>query len=380
MGKSKAISVAVLFGGRSAEHEISLLSAYSILSTLAKGAPIDEQDDISEYQVWAIGITRQGKWLLLEDWQSLLMPRTGLPHALTEDLGPELCLLPGQPQPIRRLDSQEPLGVDIVFPVLHGPYGEDGSLQGLLKQLALPFVGGGVLASAIGMDKAVVKSLLHGKVALPKFIVCHRRGKESKKTTVTFAEAESKLGLPFYVKPANQGSSVGIHRVSKESQYEACLDDAFSYDHKVLLEENINGREMECAVLGGKEPHASLIGEIVSSEGFYSYKEKYIDAEAARLHMPAKLRPQQERLLQETAVKAFQILGLEDMARIDMFLADKGRIIVNEVNTAPGFTEISMYPGLWQKSGMPLSALLHRLIKLGLERFQLDKQLKIMPS
>ncbi len=383
MKNSKKLSLAVLFGGRSAEHEVSLLSAYNILSTLTKEVPLRQRENWSEYQILAIGITRSGKWILLDDWLRYLAPRIGLPSPLTEDLGLELFLLPGQSQPIRILKNREALEVDLVFPVLHGPYGEDGSLQGLLKQLGLPFVGGGVLSSGVGMDKAVMKTLLDGKVSLPKFIIYHCQDRVNKKFAISFSKVKDQLGLPFYVKPASQGSSVGIHRVSKKREFEVALYDAFSYDHKVLLEENIDGREMECAIIGrGNEAKASRIGEIVppEKEGFYSYQAKYVDAQAATLHMPAKLRPNQERLLQEVAIKTFQILGLEDMARVDMFLQPKGRIVVNEVNTIPGFTEISMYPGLWDKSGVPLGKLLNHLITLAFERFQADCKLKIQPD
>ena len=376
------LRIALVFGGRSAEHEISLLSAYNVLAALTKSDQTMEKDakdanaginEKSKYEVVAIGITRQGNWLLADNWQSLLITKGALPAVLSEDLGPRLALVPGHPGFFYNLESHQAIEVDLIFPVLHGPYGEDGSLQGLVKQLGLPIVGNNVLSSAIAMDKDIMKRLLlQSQIPVADYLVFQ----DHEQDKADFKNICCKIGLPFYIKPANQGSSVGIHRISQANEFLPALQDAFSYDHKVLVEQNITGREIECAVLGNETYEASLVGEVVTEDGFYSYQAKYMKGSNVRLDMPAKLSLQEQQYAQQVALKTAKILGLQGMARVDMFLESKGRIIVNEVNTIPGFTGISMYPGLWKKSGLSLLALLDRLLALALERE--EKQKKIL--
>jgi D-alanine-D-alanine ligase len=273
-----------------------------------------------------------------------------------------------------RLAPRRALGkVDVVFPVLHGPFGEDGTVQGLLKLANLPFVGAGVLGSAVGMDKDVMKRLLRdAKIPVPKFLVFER----SELGRIKYAPVKRLLGLPFFVKPANLGSSVGISKVTNEREFSGALREAFRYDNKVLLEEGINGREIECSVLGNDNPIASLPGEIITSHDFYSYDAKYLDEKGAQLIVPARLPKQVVTRIQELALKAFKVLCCEGMGRVDFFLRGRSEVIVNEINTIPGFTTISMYPKMWQASGISYSRLIDRLIRLALERFQREKRLR----
>jgi D-alanine-D-alanine ligase len=263
--------------------------------------------------------------------------------------------------------------VDVVFPVLHGPFGEDGTIQGLLKLANLPFVGAGVLGSAVGMDKDVMKRLLRdANIPIAKFLVFERR--EAGK--IRPANVARVLGIPFFVKPANLGSSVGITKVSDRRQLGPAIKEALRYDNKILIEENIPGREIECSVLGNENPIASLPGEIITRHDFYSYDAKYVDQKGAQLVIPAELPKRTLKEVQAIAVKSFKVLGCEGMARVDFFLRDGREIFVNEINTIPGFTQISMYPKLWEASGLPYGKLIDRLIQLALERFRREKALR----
>jgi D-alanine-D-alanine ligase len=260
----------------------------------------------------------------------------------------------------------------VAFPILHGPFGEDGTVQGLLKLADIPFVGAGVLGSAAGMDKDVMKRLLRDAgIPIGKFITL--RGGPA--NAPSFADAAGELGAPFFVKPANMGSSVGVSKVYDEDGCRAALDEAFRFDSKVLIEENIPGREIECSVLGNDNPAASLPGEVRPSKEFYSYEAKYIDSNGAVLEIPAKLPPETVRRVQELAVKTFQTLECQGLSRVDFFLRDSGEVIVNEINTMPGFTKISMYPKLWEASGLGYRELIDRLIQLAIERFNAEKGL-----
>jgi len=360
------LRIAVLFGGRSAEHEISLVSARNVIAGL----------DPERYEVTPIGIDRDGRWLLAADASSLLESAPGhLPAALTQDAGQRLAFAPGGQEDPSRLttgDGSALPPVDVVFPVLHGPYGEDGSVQGLLKVLNLPWVGPGVLGSAAGMDKDVMKRLLRDAgIPNARFTVLRRGGR-----SLDFDKVQQDLGTPLYVKPANLGSSVGVSRAKDRQELERAIEEAFLYDNKVLVEENIAGREIECAVLGNEEPLASVAGEIIPADGFYSYKAKYIDESGAALEIPAKLPETTLRRIQELSVRVFQVLELEGMSRVDLFLTPDGQLYVNEVNTIPGFTSISMYPKLWEASGLPLPRLLDRLIELALQRRKRDARLR----
>ncbi|KAA3656367.1 MAG: D-alanine--D-alanine ligase, partial [Calditrichaeota bacterium] len=263
--------------------------------------------------------------------------------------------------------------LDVIFPIFHGPLGEDGTVQGLLKLANVPFVGAGVLGSAVGMAKAIMKRLLRD-AALPigKFITLPAY----KKSMFSFDEVAEQLGTPVFIKPANMGSSVGVHRAGNTDQYLRGLDDAFKYDTKVVVEEFIAGREIECAVLGNEAPVASVAGEIIPHHEFYSYEAKYIDADGAVLQIPAELSAGKQKEVQELAIAAFQSLNCEGMARVDFFMKENGEILINEINTIPGFTRISMYPKLWEASGIPYAQLIEKLLNLAIDRFEREKVLQ----
>jgi len=359
----KKLRVAILFGGRSAEHEISVISARNIAAAMDK----------NKYEIVSIGIDKHGRWVLDEGARRLLGSRQ---TRVKLQRGSEArAVIPGGAQPpVARVSARAPLaGVDVVFPVLHGPFGEDGTVQGLLKLANVPFVGAGVLGSAIGMDKDVMKRLLRdAKIPVAKFSVFERGSGDG----IDFAAVKRALGVPLFVKPANLGSSVGISKVRNEKQFGAAIKDAFVYDTKIIIEENIRGREIECSVLGNQTPIASVPGEIITRHDFYSYDAKYIDEKGARLVIPAELPPALVRKIQQLAIKTFQILCCQGMARVDFFLRDHRDVIVNEINTIPGFTKISMYPKLWEASGIPYSNLIDRLIELALEKFRAESRLR----
>jgi D-alanine-D-alanine ligase len=354
----KKLRVALLFGGKSAEHEISLVSARNIFEAM----------DPSKYEVVAIGIDKQGRWHL--DEGALLL--RGKDHSIVEigDPGSAAAVLPGDtPTPI--VGGGGFGAVDVVFPILHGPFGEDGTVQGLLKLANLPFVGAGVLGSAVGMDKDVMKRLLRdAKIPTPKFLAFCRSDK------LSFNRIRKALGMPLFIKPANLGSSVGISKVTQRAQFGAAIKEAFHYDNKIIIEECIRGREIECSVLGNDRPIASLPGEIIVRHEFYSYDAKYIDEKGARLEIPAKLPQAIVKQVRATALKAYKTLCCEGMARVDFFVQANGHVLVNEINTIPGFTEISMYPKMWAASGISYPKLIDRLIQLALQRHRSEMRLK----
>jgi len=260
-----------------------------------------------------------------------------------------------------------------VFPVLHGPFGEDGTVQGLLKLANIPFVGASVLGSAIGMDKDVMKRLLRdARVPIGRFHVYGRSAADR----IKFTPLTKDLGQPLFVKPANLGSSVGISKVEKRSELEAAVRNAFRFDNKILIEEFIEGREIECSVIGNDDPIASLPGEIVTGHNFYSYDAKYIDDQGSRLEIPAKLPRAIVKSVREIAIKTYRTLCCEGMARVDFFVKANGQVLVNEINTIPGFTQISMYPKMWAASGISYPKLIDRLIQLALQRFRQEQKLR----
>ncbi len=362
----RKLRVGILFGGKSAEHEISLQSAKNIVEAIDK----------KKYDVVLIGIDKDGCWYLNEAAQLLRHTGTHLPSLRTlGGLKKRAMLIPGKTsaQLARLSPYRLERPVDVIFPVLHGPFGEDGTVQGLLKLVNIPFVGAGVLGSALGMDKDAMKRLLRD-AGLPtaKFLVFH----QSQIKELKFTDIVEKLGLPFFVKPANLGSSVGINKVQNRGQWKQAANEAFLYDHKILLEEYIQGREIECSVLGNESPTASVPGEIVPQHEFYSYEAKYLDDKGAILEVPAKLPAGLVKKIQEASIEAFKVLCCEGMARIDFFLRGEEEVIVNEINTIPGFTRISMYPKLWEASGISYTELIDRLIQLALERFHRDAKLR----
>jgi D-alanine-D-alanine ligase len=354
------LRVAILFGGRSAEHEISLISARNIVAAMDK----------SKYEVIAIGIDKQGRWSYDKGARLL---REKQKRVMSFDDAQLTAILPDAKQ-----SSLVPLGggslrVDVVFPVLHGPFGEDGTVQGLLKLANLPFVGASVLGSAIGMDKDVMKRLLRDAgVPIGRFQVYRR----STADRISFVRLKKALGQPLFVKPANLGSSIGISKVQSRSELEAAVKKAFRFDNKILIEEFIEGREIECSVLGNDDPIASLPGEIVTGHDFYSYDAKYIDDQGSRLEIPAKLPRAIVRTVQEIAIITYKTLCCEGMARVDFFVNKDGQVLVNEINTIPGFTQISMYPKMWEASGIPYPKLIDRLIQLALQRFRQEQNLR----
>ncbi len=358
----KKIRVAVLFGGRSAEHEISIISAKNVVQAIDK----------SKYEVVLIGIDKAGRWYRTDD--ASVLERADRPKAIrfARDQN-ALALVPANraKQWLRLANKKSERPVDVVFPILHGTFGEDGTVQGLLKMADIPFVGAGVLGSAVGMDKDAMKHLLRdARIPIARFLTVH----EPRETD--FASAERELGTPIFVKPANCGSSVGIHKVKNEREFDAAIKDAFRYDRKILLEEFIQGREIECSVLGNEDPIASLPGEIVTRHEFYSYEAKYLDEKGAVLKIPAQLPEPVVHDIQRIAVKTFKALYCEGMARVDVFLRGDREVIVNEINTIPGFTKISMYPKLWEATGIGYTELIDRLIQLAIERYEREKKLK----
>jgi len=375
MGKTRVL---IVCGGKSAEHEVSLVSALSVARTLDK----------ARFEALIVGIDRKGRWLLPGETKALLeAPMDHMPSladsrtALIENARSEVFLLPSS---IRRElvsggGTDGSLPFDVVLPLVHGTNGEDGKLQGLFELAEVPYVGAGVLGSAIGMDKDVAKRLMRaaGLPVVPFFPVRIDAWAAGQGEVLECAEA--RFGLPYFVKPANCGSSVGVHKVRSREAASAAFADAFRYDHKVLVEQACLGREIECAVLGNEMPEASAVGEIKPTHEFYDYEAKYMDENGAELLIPASLSPATTEAVRALAVRAFQALECEGMARVDFFVthdAPEG-IFLNEVNTIPGFTPISMYPRLWEASGLPYADLLTRLLDLAIERHRKRKQLCI---
>ncbi len=358
----RKINVAIIFGGKSAEHEVSLQSAKNVYDSLNK----------EKYNPILIGIDKSGRWLLNEQSNFLINDDNPKLIKLNQSndaitITPESNVIVSN---IRNAKLEYP--IDVAFPILHGPFGEDGTVQGLLKLANIPFVGSSVLGSAVGMDKDIMKRLLRdAKVPSPKFIAV-----KSDDTRPRFSDLVKQFNLPFFIKPANMGSSVGVSKVQKKEEYEEAMQLAFSFDLKILIEEYIDGREIECSVLGNNDPIASLPGEVKSAHDFYSYEAKYMDEKGAILEIPAKVSKKTSKRIQDLSIKAFKVLSCEGLGRVDSFLKKNGTIIINEINTMPGFTKISMYPKLWEASGISYENLIDRLLQLAIERFEKEKMLK----
>ncbi|MGI9384501.1 MAG: D-alanine--D-alanine ligase [Methyloligellaceae bacterium] len=358
----KTIKVGILFGGRSAEHEVSLQSAKNVADAIDK----------DKYDVTLIGIDKSGRWLLPDQSQFLLDASDPKLIRLNKQNEESVALVPQSGGVLTDPTAGGThTSIGVVFPILHGPFGEDGTVQGLLKLAGVPFVGAGILGSAVGMDKDVMKRLLRDSgIPIARFLVFRQHD------LLDFEAISSEIGLPFFVKPANLGSSVGVHKVTDQNTFDRAVQDAFGYDMKILIEEFIDGRELECSVLGNQNPIASVVGEIVPSHDFYSYEAKYIDEHGAALEIPADLPSAASDRIRELAIRTFQTLECEGLARVDFFLKKDGDLIVNEINTIPGFTRISMYPRLWEASGVSYSELINRLIELAIERFEREQKLK----
>jgi D-alanine-D-alanine ligase len=390
---AKKIRVGILFGGRSGEHEISLLSAASVFKA------INQQ----KYEVVPIGITKQGRWVTSADAERLLAGKPIEPERQLRAGDPdttaaaavlqtgEAVVVPPEPHkagagmtpfqteaPARRA-ADRAINVDVIFPVLHGTFGEDGTVQGLLELAEIPYVGAGVLGSAAGMDKDIMKSLFRAAgLPIVKHVTILRSDLESDPQKVK-KTIERSLRYPVFVEPANLGSSVGISKVHDRKELGPALTEAARFDRKIVIEQGVGGkngkaREIECAVLGNDQPKASVPGEIVPSAEFYDYSAKYLD-EGSQLIIPAKLTKAETKKVQELAIGAFRAVDCSGLGRVDFLMDPKSRkIYLNEINTMPGFTSISMYPKLWAASGVAYPELIERLIKLGIDRHSEKKR------
>jgi D-alanine-D-alanine ligase len=391
------LRVGILFGGRSGEHEVSLLSAASVFNAIDK----------SKYEVVPIGITKEGRWLTSADAERLLAGKADAssPHEHTHlragdpEATPgaavlargESIVMPPEPQPHggsltpfqtagpSRRAHDRTIDVDVIFPVLHGTFGEDGTIQGLLELADVPYVGAGVLGSAAGMDKDIMKSLFRAAgLPIVKHVTVLRSAWSAEPKKVQKL-VETKLKYPVFVKPANLGSSVGISKAHDRKELGPSIEEAAKFDRKIVIEQGVGGnknkaREIECSVLGNDKPEASVPGEIVPSTEFYDYNAKYLD-EGSQLIIPAKLTQAETKKVQQLAIGAFQAVDCSGLARVDFLMDAKTRkIFLNEINTMPGFTSISMYPKLWAASGLAYSDLIERLIRLGMERH--DEKMK----
>jgi len=358
--------VVVLFGGRSSEHEISCLSARSVIDAL-------EGDDV---EVVPIGIARDGRWFLLPGPPALPSESGRMPEVVA-DMAALARLAGDDGTPALVLADGSRSAVDVVFPVLHGPRGEDGAIQGLLEVAGVPYVGAGVLGSALGMDKAMQKALWSaaGLPVVRYLVVGEPDWSDDQEGVLTRA---SDLGFPLFTKPASLGSSVGITKVSEAAGLPAAIATAFRFERKIVIEQGVDPvREIEVAVLGNDDPVASVCGEIVpEGHAFYDYEAKYLDEHGARLVIPAPLEPALASRVQQLAVTAFTTIACAGMARVDCFVQDD-TVWLNEINTIPGFTSISMYPKLWEASGLPYPDLVTKLLDLGIERFEAERAKRV---
>ncbi len=351
--ESKKI-VAILYGGRSVEHGVSINSARNIF----------EYIDKEKFEPLPIGINTKGKWFLTK--------------AVDKDIdqGQPLGLILDPEKPgFILLSTGDRLKADIVFPVLHGTDGEDGSIQGMIKALSLPMVGTGVLGSAVSMNKIVAKKLLQeAGIPVTKFIsFCYDDRKK-----ITFDSVRKKVGLPFMVKSASLGSSVGVTKVSRKSDFKKAIDESFRYDHELLIEQYVEGREIECAILGNSPALASNPGEIIISDkyDFYNFDAKYVDPEAVEIKVPASMDKASVKKIRETSLQAYRALHCEDFSRVDLFLTKRGKIYVNEINTIPGFTNSSMFPMMWKERGISFTGLISKLLDLAVERYTAHKRIE----
>ncbi|MCP4356717.1 MAG: D-alanine--D-alanine ligase [Chloroflexi bacterium] len=362
---TQKIRVGVIFGGRSGEHEVSLQSAKSVMQAL----------DPEKYDVAPIGIDKHGRWLAGDAMAALTEGQTPQPATLLPD--PQSASL----MQVKEVEKR-PVGLtavtqlDVIFPVLHGPYGEDGTVQGLLELANLPYVGAGVVGSAVGMDKAIFKQVMTASdlPILPWQLVLSSEWRANKATVLDVLEAE--LSYPVFSKPANLGSSVGICKCNNRAELEAGLDEAAVYDRRIVVEQGINARELEISVLGNDNPAASVVGEIRPRHNFYDYVAKYV-SDDSELLIPAPIPPQLAAEVRTLAIQAYRAIDCAGLGRIDLLLdKDDGKLYLNEINTIPGFTNISMYPKLWAASGVSYSELLDKLIALAIERHEEKENLK----
>lgn len=354
--------IGLIFGGRSAEHEVSLVSAKNIYNAF----------DTNIYDFLLLGISKEGTWYQFANADVFKKYKSLNDANLKNEETVTLISANGNPF-IYSLKTNERRQIDCAFPIIHGTMGEDGTLQGLFKVVQVPFVGCDVLASAVGMDKEFMKRLMtESGIKNSKYLTLRKENLQK------YTEIVKYLGSPFFIKPANAGSSVGVHKIKSEDDYINKLGDSFLYDHKVLAEQFNDGLEIECSVLGlNQKAKASLPGQLKVNHEFYSYEAKYVDVNGAEIIIPARIEESQIKEIQALAVKTFQILGCDGLARVDFFLNKNGDILVNEINTLPGFTQISMYPKMWEASGLKYSALITELIQIAFEKFANDRKLKL---
>ncbi|AOA59417.1 D-alanine--D-alanine ligase [Acinetobacter larvae] len=348
------LNIGIIFGGKSSEHEVSLQSAKNIIQAI----------DRDRFDLSLISIDKQGIWYLSDPAHYLEHENDPKLIQLSTDKK-VLTLHPGR-RDFLSLDGQALPIIDVIFPIVHGRNGEDGSLQGLLELLNIPYVGSSVLGSSLCMDKDITKRLLqHAGIAVAPYLLASAQDD----VDTLFAQAQQQLGLPVFIKPANEGSSVGVGKANTAEEFSQALKEALTYDEKVLIETAIIGREIECAVLGNITAEASVCGEVITQDQFYSYDAKYINNHS-KTCIPAEISATAQAEIQDIARRAFKALACFGLARVDVFLTEDQKVLVNEINTLPGFTNISMYPQLWQASGLSYQALISRLIELALQRHQ----------
>jgi D-alanine-D-alanine ligase len=351
---SKKKKVAILYGGRSVEHGVSVNSARNIF----------EYIDKDRFEPLPIGISKTGQWFLTT--------------SVTKDIeqGKAMGLILDAQRPgFTIISSGDRMKADIIFPVLHGTDGEDGSIQGLIKAMDMPMVGTSVLGSSVSMNKIIAKKLLRlAGLPVTNFLTFHYTEKDQ----INFKEIKKEFGLPFMVKSASLGSSVGVSKVKDEETFVKAIDEAFRYDNSLLIEEFITGREIECAILGNNPPEASYPGEIVINKKyeFYTFDAKYVDPDAVRIDVPAQLASKIAEKIREVSVKAYQALQCEDFSRVDLFLTEDGKIYINEINTIPGFTNSSMYPMMWKERGIGFTELISKLLDLAEQRYDHGKRIE----
>lgn len=351
---SQKLNIAILYGGRSVEHEISIRSATNVVANI----------DLQSFETILLGIDKKGSWYL----------NNSIDDEINSGVSVSIILDASKPYLIE-IESGKTLKIDVVFPVLHGTDGEDGSIQGLFKSMDLPIVGSGVLGSAISMDKIISKKILaECGIPVASYLECSR----SQKDKLKFEEIVAQVGLPFMIKSAALGSSVGISMIKSDIEFDIAVEDSFKYGDKIIIEQFIVGRELECAVIGNEQPRASLPGEIIMKKDydFYTYEAKYLDADAIEIKLPAEVDQNTTDEIRRISIQAYQALRCEDFARVDLFVKEGGEVIVNEINTIPGFTNSSMFPVMWQHMGISYPELIAELIQMCLKRYQASKDME----
>lgn len=357
-----SLNVAILFGGKSAEYEVSLKSATNVFNSI----------DRERFRPVLLGVDKAGEWFYA-DYTNVGSVNLADSDFFAKAAKVYLSSSADGIHIINKETNKSLASFDVAFPIIHGTYGEDGTLQGILKSVNVPFVGPDVLGSAIAMDKDVTKRLLKAAdIPVADSYTLYK----NEVSVYSFEKMISELGLPMFVKPANAGSSVGVSKVTNEMEYHAALSTAFRFDNKILVEEAVIGKELECGVLGNDDAQASVVGEIVTQD-FYSYDAKYVSATEAFLQVPAQIENSMSETIRELAVKACKVIGCEGMARVDFLLSNDNKLVLNEINTLPGFTEISMYPKVWEYMGVSETDLITKLIMLAMQRHERDTNLSV---